>query len=137
MTTHDESKGPEGYDVTAVEAWIAEHVEGLAPPFKWTRLLGGHSNLTYRLDDSIGRLAVIRRPPQGELLPKAHDMSREWALISALGPTAVPVPSSTPVLATIPPATATDQPQEVMWQTLKIHNIQVHTKTTSPERPRR
>jgi len=28
------------------------------------------------------------------LLPKAHDMSREWALISALGPTPVPVPAA-------------------------------------------
>lgn len=82
---------PEGYDVEAVEAWIASNVNGLTPPLTWTRLQGGHSNLTYRIDDSQGRAAVIRRPPQGELLPKAHDMSREWALISALGPTPVPV----------------------------------------------
>jgi len=94
MTDHDESLGPEGYDVSAVEAWVAENVTDLSPPFEWTRLLGGHSNLTYRLDDAQGRQAVIRRPPQGELLPKAHDMSREWALISALGPTPVPVPSA-------------------------------------------
>ncbi len=92
MSSHDESKGPEGYDQPAVEAWIAEHVDGLTPPLQWTRLEGGHSNLTYRLDDADGRSAVIRRPPQGVLLPKAHDMSREWSLISALGPTAVPVP---------------------------------------------
>ncbi|MDX1383254.1 MAG: phosphotransferase family protein, partial [Thermoanaerobaculia bacterium] len=92
MSTHDESLGPEGYDREAVEAWIADHVDGLTPPLRWTRLEGGHSNLTYRLEDGEGRVAVIRRPPQGELLPKAHDMSREWALISALGPTAVPVP---------------------------------------------
>ena len=92
MSSHDESKGPEGYDQPAVEAWIAEHVDSLAPPLTWTRLEGGHSNLTYRLDDTEGRTAVIRRPPQGKLLPKAHDMSREWALISALGPTVVPVP---------------------------------------------
>jgi aminoglycoside phosphotransferase (APT) family kinase protein len=85
-----ESK-PEGYDVTAVEAWIADNVTGLTPPFTWTRLQGGHSNLTYRIDDAEGHAAVIRRPPQGELLPKAHDMSREWALISALGGTPVPV----------------------------------------------
>ena len=39
-------------------------------------------------------MAVIRRPPLGELLPKAHDMAREWALISALGPTSVPVPAA-------------------------------------------
>jgi len=82
---------PEGYDVEAVEAWIAGNVKGLTPPLTWTRLQGGHSNLTYRIDDGEGRAAVIRRPPQGELLPKAHDMSREWALISALGSTAVPV----------------------------------------------
>ena len=94
MTSHDESTGPEGYQVPAVEAWIAENIEGLTPPFRWSRLTGGHSNLTYRLDDANGTSAVIRRPPQGELLPKAHDMSREWALISALGPTDVPVPAA-------------------------------------------
>jgi aminoglycoside phosphotransferase (APT) family kinase protein len=94
VTQHDESLGPEGYDVAAVETWVAEHVPSLQPPFEWTRLLGGHSNLTYRLTDAQGRGAVIRRPPQGELLPKAHDMSREWALISALGPTDVPVPAA-------------------------------------------
>ena len=94
MSTHDESLGPEGYQVGPVEDWIAANVESLAPPFKWTRLQGGHSNLTYRLDDANGNSAVIRRPPQGELLPKAHDMSREWALISALGPTDVPVPAA-------------------------------------------
>ena len=94
MTNHDESLGPEGYDVAAVEAWIISNVPGLEPPLKWTRLEGGHSNLTYQLDDNAGRQAVIRRPPQGELLPKAHDMSREWALISCLGPTPVPVPAA-------------------------------------------
>ena len=94
MSTHDESAGPEGYDQPAVEAWIDEHVDSLTPPLDWTRLEGGHSNLTYRLSDRSGRLAVIRRPPQGELLPKAHDMSREWSLISALGPTRVPVPAA-------------------------------------------
>ncbi len=92
MTKHDESLGPEGYQVNAVEAWIDQHIDGLTAPFKWTRLLGGHSNLTYQLEDAEGRQAVIRRPPQGQLLPKAHDMSREWSLISALGPTPVPVP---------------------------------------------
>jgi len=83
-----------GYDVRAVEAWIDRHVPGLATPVQWTRLEGGHSNLTYRLEDARGRKAVIRRPPLGELLPKAHDMAREWALISALGPTPVPVPAA-------------------------------------------
>ncbi len=83
-----------GYDTRAVEAWIALNVPGLAPPLAWTRLEGGHSNLTYLLEDAQGRRAVIRRPPMGELLPKAHDMGREWAIISALGPTPVPVPKA-------------------------------------------
>ena len=94
MTDHDESLGPEGYQVDAVESWIRENIPSLTPPFEWLRLEGGHSNLTYQLRDQNGEMAVIRRPPQGELLPKAHDMSREWALISALGPTDVPVPAA-------------------------------------------
>jgi aminoglycoside phosphotransferase (APT) family kinase protein len=93
MTMTETDRLP-GYDVAAVEAWIAANVTGLRPPLKWTRLEGGHSNLTYRVDDAQGRSAVIRRPPLGELLPKAHDMAREWALISALGPTPVPVPAA-------------------------------------------
>jgi aminoglycoside phosphotransferase (APT) family kinase protein len=83
-----------GYDVPAVEAWIRQNVPTLTPPFTWERLEGGHSNLTYLLTDKSGRKAVIRRPPLGELLPKAHDMAREWALISALAKTRVPVPAA-------------------------------------------
>lgn len=70
-----------GYDQPAVEAWIREHVAGLTPPFDWERLEGGHSNLTFALTDTEGRRAVIRRPPLGKLLPKAHDMARELSLI--------------------------------------------------------
>ena len=91
MSDGSAEERPEGYDVEAVEAWIDANVGALATPLSWTRLEGGHSNLTYHIEDPKGRVAVIRRPPQGELLPKAHDMSREWALISALGPTPVPV----------------------------------------------
>ena len=83
-----------GYDIPAVEAWIAQQVPGLRPPLVWTRLEGGHSNLTCLIADAHGQRAVIRRPPQGELLPKAHDMAREWAVISALGASAVPVPQA-------------------------------------------
>ncbi|MGB1341379.1 MAG: phosphotransferase family protein [Pseudomonadales bacterium] len=83
---------PEGYQVNAVEDWVRQNVPELTPPFDWIRLEGGHSNLTYQINDQNGHSAVIRRPPQGELLPKAHDMSREWALIKALSTTNVPVP---------------------------------------------
>ena len=83
-----------GYDVAAVEGWIGQNIEGLEPPFEWTRLEGGHSNLTYALVDQNGKSAVVRRPPMGELLPKAHDMGREYSIISGLGPTSVPVPDA-------------------------------------------
>jgi len=88
------SREAEGYDIPVVEAWIKAHIGSLTPPFEWTRLEGGHSNLTYRLQDACGRKAVIRRPPLGELLPKAHDMGREWSLISSLAPTGFPVPAA-------------------------------------------
>ena len=35
---------------------------------------------------------MLRRPPLGHVLATAHDMSREHRIISALGPTDVPVP---------------------------------------------
>ena len=83
-----------GYDVPAVEAWITAHVPQLTPPLTWVRLEGGHSNLTFKLRDAKGHEAVIRRPPMGELLPKAHDMGREWSVIRGLGATPVPVPAA-------------------------------------------
>jgi len=65
-----------------------------APPA--VRLIGGgRSNLTYLLDTgavaSRGRL-VLRRPPLGHVLPTAHDMAREFRVLTALYGTAVPVP---------------------------------------------
>jgi aminoglycoside phosphotransferase (APT) family kinase protein len=52
---------------------------------------GGRSNLTYRLD--LGdRMLVLRRPPLGHVLPTAHDMSREYRVLTALSGTAIPVP---------------------------------------------
>ena len=38
-----------------------------------------------------GAVTVLRRPPIGELLPSAHDMFREYRIISALADTPVPV----------------------------------------------
>src|SRR5688572_24255195 len=46
---------------------------------------GGHSNLTYlvRVGD---REAVLRRPPFGSKVKSAHDMGREYRLLSRLSP---------------------------------------------------
>jgi aminoglycoside phosphotransferase (APT) family kinase protein len=56
-------------------------------------IAGGRSNLTYRLDLDAGSV-VLRRPPLGHVLPTAHDMSREYRVLSALAGTAVPVPAT-------------------------------------------
>jgi aminoglycoside phosphotransferase (APT) family kinase protein len=79
-----------GFDVPLVEAWMAAETR-VVPPCSWSRLEGGHSNLTYEITDTNGAHFVIRRPPQGELLPKAHDMFREFRIIDALYPVGVPV----------------------------------------------
>jgi aminoglycoside phosphotransferase (APT) family kinase protein len=54
-------------------------------------IAGGRSNLTYRLTLGGSRLLVLRRPPLGHVLPTAHDMSREYRVLSALAGTGVPV----------------------------------------------
>ena len=84
---------PEGINADAVGAWMAEHIDTLAPPLTYTLIAGGHSNLTYSVTDTAGGHWVLRRPPLGQVLATAHDMAREHTIISALGPTDVPVPS--------------------------------------------
>jgi aminoglycoside phosphotransferase (APT) family kinase protein len=75
-----------------VDAWLGDHVAGVAPPFEYRLIAGGRSNLTYAVADRDGRRFVLRRPPLGHVLQSAHDMGREHRIISALAPTAVPVP---------------------------------------------
>jgi len=82
---------PEGIDPAGVGGWFAEHVPGAEPPLSYERIAGGHSNLTYRVADAAGRRWALRRPPLGKRLGSAHDMGREHKVVSALGPTEVPV----------------------------------------------
>ena len=84
----------EGVDAEKVTDWFAAHVTGVKPPLTFDLIAGGHSNLTYRVQDTIGDTWVLRRPPLGQVLATAHDMGREHAVISALGPTDVPVPAA-------------------------------------------
>ncbi|MDZ7827149.1 MAG: phosphotransferase family protein [Gammaproteobacteria bacterium] len=55
-------------------------------------IAGGHSNLTYAVEDASGARWVLRRPPLGHVLESAHDVAREHRIISALADTDVPVP---------------------------------------------
>jgi aminoglycoside phosphotransferase (APT) family kinase protein len=80
-----------GVDVPAVTAWFEANVEGARGPLEFDLIAGGHSNLTYGVTDADGNRFVLRRPPLGHVLASAHDMGREHKIISALGPTDVPV----------------------------------------------
>ncbi len=83
-----------------LEAWISENVPADRRPGQLTGISlisGGRSNLTYRLDfagqeDQGDQALVLRRPPLGHVLPTAHDMSREYRVLSALTGTTIPVP---------------------------------------------
>ncbi len=81
-----------GVRAGAVTAWFAGHVPGARPPLEFTPISGGRSNLTYRVTDAGGKAWVLRRPPLSGVLPSAHDMGREHRILTALGPTDVPVP---------------------------------------------
>lgn len=80
-----------GIDEAKVTPWLEANVEGLVGPITYNLIAGGHSNLTYKVTDAAGGAFVVRRPPLGQVLATAHDMGREHRIISALGPTAVPV----------------------------------------------
>jgi aminoglycoside phosphotransferase (APT) family kinase protein len=90
-TAGDVVEAPPGIDRAGVEAWFAEHVDGVEPPLSFERISGGHSNLTYAIGDACGHRWALRRPPLGKRLGSAHDMGREHKVVSALGPTDVPV----------------------------------------------
>src|SRR3954468_1008018 len=80
-----------GIDWTRLVGWIAANAPDAGEPTGISLIAGGRSNLTYVLETRERRL-VLRRPPLGHVLPTAHDMRREWRVISALAPTPVPVP---------------------------------------------
>jgi aminoglycoside phosphotransferase (APT) family kinase protein len=81
----------EGVDVDKVTSWFVANVAAVQPPLAFELIAGGRSNLTFRVTDAAGGIWVLRRPPLGQVLATAHDMGREHRIISALGPTDVPV----------------------------------------------
>lgn len=84
----------EAIDVPRVDAWLAEHVAGAMPPFRYELITGGRSNLTFSVTDAAAHHFVLRRPPLGTLLATAHDVVREYRIAAALADTPVPVASA-------------------------------------------
>ncbi|MFF7186862.1 phosphotransferase family protein [Streptomyces sp. NPDC008222] len=83
---------PPGLDLDRLRGLLDAERPGLVDgPLTGRLIEGGRSNLTYAVTDGTARW-VVRRPPLGHVLATAHDMKREHRVISALYPTAVPVP---------------------------------------------
>lgn len=78
-------------DPTALREYIARQLPGSDEPLRIERIRGGHSNETFFVTRGVDEW-VLRRPPRGPLLPTAHDVSREFRVLSALSATSVPVP---------------------------------------------
>jgi aminoglycoside phosphotransferase (APT) family kinase protein len=82
---------PPGVDLDRLRARLAAPLNCAAGDIEVSIIDGGRSNLTYRLTDGH-RAWVLRRPPLGHVLATAHDMAREYRVMSALAPLGVPVP---------------------------------------------
>jgi aminoglycoside phosphotransferase (APT) family kinase protein len=80
-----------GVDLAALAGWLDAERPGLRQgELAGAVIAGGRSNLTYRVTDGTNVWA-LRRPPLAHVLPTAHDMAREYRVITALRPTDVPV----------------------------------------------
>jgi len=81
-----------GLDLPRFAAWFDGACPGeIGGPLRGQLIAGGRSNLTYEVTDGT-KSWVVRRPPLGHVLATAHDMRREYQVITALRDTDVPVP---------------------------------------------
>ncbi len=98
-----------GVDLERLTPWFRANV---APVDELRAEIIGHgrSNLTYRIHAGEESW-VLRRPPLSHVQPTAHDMKREFRVISALAATDVPVPGT---VALCEDASVNDAPFYVM-----------------------
>ncbi|HRI88669.1 MAG TPA: phosphotransferase family protein [Candidatus Hydrogenedentes bacterium] len=79
----------EELDIAALETYLAQYVG--AGKLSVEQFPSGHSNLTYLLRQGDREL-VLRRPPFGSKVKSAHDMGREFKVLSKLNPVYAPAP---------------------------------------------
>ncbi|MBB6119697.1 phosphotransferase family protein [Nocardiopsis algeriensis] len=81
-----------GLDTERLRKYLDRAAPGMVGgPLTGRMIPGGKSNLTYVVTDGTDSW-VVRRPPLGHVLATAHDMSREYRVMTALRDTDVPVP---------------------------------------------
>ena len=80
------------FNTTALDHWLAQNVAGYAGPLSVEMFKGGQSNPTYKLI-TPGQTYVMRAKPGpvAKLLPSAHAVEREYAVMKGLYGTDVPV----------------------------------------------
>ena len=83
-----------GLDLDRLTRWFRADVSAAVTSLSARLIEGGKSNLTYVVSDETSSW-VLRRPPLGHVLETAHDMAREYRVMSALAGTDVPVPGVT------------------------------------------
>ncbi|NPC98007.1 phosphotransferase family protein [Nocardioides sp. zg-DK7169] len=86
------ASGLPGLDLAAWRRWYdAQRPAEIDGELSGTLIAGGKSNLTYEVSDGT-RWWIVRRPPLGHVQATAHDMGREFTVMSGLADTDVPVP---------------------------------------------
>jgi aminoglycoside phosphotransferase (APT) family kinase protein len=88
VSTVAETRPPrpgEELDAAKLAAFLREQVPDLdVSSIEIEQFPGGHSNLTYLVRLAGGREFVLRRPPVGSKVKAAHDMGREYRVLSRL-----------------------------------------------------
>jgi aminoglycoside phosphotransferase (APT) family kinase protein len=83
----------QSFDVARLTLWLEHHLPGFKGPLRLESFKGGQSNPTYKL--ITPRLSYVMRAkpgPVAKLLASAHAIEREFAVMSGLYGTSVPVP---------------------------------------------
>jgi aminoglycoside phosphotransferase (APT) family kinase protein len=81
------------FDTAVLTAWLEKNLEGFAGPLTVEMFKGGQSNPTYKLVTLRQSYVMRAKPgPVAKLLPSAHAVEREFAVMRGLGGTDVPVP---------------------------------------------
>jgi aminoglycoside phosphotransferase (APT) family kinase protein len=81
------------FDTAALHAWLEGNLEGFQGPLSVEMFKGGQSNPTYKLITPQRSYVMRAKPgPVSKLLPSAHAVEREFAVMRGLQGTSVPVP---------------------------------------------
>lgn len=86
-----EVRASHAFDAEKLSAYLTGCVAGYDGPLRVKQFSGGQSNPTYLLE-TPGRSYVLRRKPPGNLLASAHQIDREYRVLSVLSGAGFPVP---------------------------------------------